>query len=200
MQEQWRPVTDAEGRKGMFTASASDASRVVIRLESGECVTMPRSSVVQASDSSFRVTSPFAALVDVVPGAELVIPVHAEELVVSKRGVAREQVRLTTRVEQRDEPIDVTLMNEELSVERVKIDKVVETASGPRQEGDSWILPVYEEVLVVEKRLMLREEVHVRRARREVRESQQVTLRREEVEVTRTKLGDPIASEEPAGT
>jgi stress response protein YsnF len=54
-----------------------------------------------------------------------------------------------------------------------------------RQEGDTTIYPVMEEVVVVEKRLRLVEEVRVtqRRATRHVRE--QVALRREEIVVER---------------
>ena len=50
-----------------------------------------------------------------------------------------------------------------------------------RQEGETTIYPVVEEVLVVEKRLRLVEEVHVtrRRATRQVRE--EVSLRHEEI-------------------
>jgi len=40
---------------------------------------------------------------------------------------------------------------------------VVETAPEIRTEGDVTIVPVLEEVLVVEKRLVLKEELHIRR-------------------------------------
>jgi stress response protein YsnF len=40
-------------------------------------------------------------------------------------------------------------------------------------------------VLVVEKKLVLREEVHVKRVRKEVHDSREVTLREERVEVAR---------------
>ena len=47
--------------------------------------------------------------------------------------------------------------------------------------------PEIEEVLVVEKRLVLKEEVRVTRKRRQVRNPQRVTLRREEVVVERSR-------------
>jgi stress response protein YsnF len=55
----------------------------------------------------------------------------------------------------------------------------------PRQEGDTWILPVLEEILVVEKRLMLREEVRVTPTRRDVHNPQKHLVRREHIEVER---------------
>lgn len=47
------------------------------------------------------------------------------------------------------------------------------------------IVPVLEEVIVTEMRLMLREELHVRKRQIETRKPQHVTLRREEVTVER---------------
>jgi stress response protein YsnF len=48
---------------------------------------------------------------------------------------------------------------------------------------------VIEEVLVVEKRLMLKEELHVRRVREETRDRQEIPLRREHVDVERFESG-----------
>jgi stress response protein YsnF len=47
-----------------------------------------------------------------------------------------------------------------------------------------------EEVLVVEKRLMLREEIHIRQQRIETHQPQRVTLRSEEVQVERVPRVD----------
>lgn len=47
-------------------------------------------------------------------------------------------------------------------VQRVPIDKIIDQPVSPRQEGDTMIFPVVEEVLVVQKKLVLKEEIHVR--------------------------------------
>jgi len=47
------------------------------------------------------------------------------------------------------------------------------------------IVPLLEEVLVVEKRLMLREEVRISKRRNETHRPQTVTLRKEDVNVER---------------
>jgi stress response protein YsnF len=47
-----------------------------------------------------------------------------------------------------------------------------------------------EEVLVVEKRLMLREEIHIRKQRIEMHQPQRITLRSEEVQVERAPHAD----------
>jgi len=125
---------------------------------------------------------------------EIVVPVVREELEVSKRVVPREHVRLTKTVDQREQIVDVPLFDEQIEVQRIPMERVVASPSAPRQEGDTWIYPVYEEVLTVEKRLVLREEVHVKRTRRAVHKPQSVTLRREEVEVIRTDPKDTTAA------
>lgn len=62
---------------------------------------------------------------------------------------------------------------------------VVSEAAPVRYEGDTMIIPLYEEVLVVSKQLVLVEEVRIRTQRSERHEPQPVTLRREEVSVER---------------
>jgi stress response protein YsnF len=57
-----------------------------------------------------------------------------------------------------------------------------------RQEGDVTIIPVVEEILVVERRLVLKEEVHIRRIKTTERHQEQIKLRRQEATVSRTPL------------
>jgi len=59
-----------------------------------------------------------------------------------------------------------------------------------RTEGDTTIYPVLEEVMVVEKRLMLREEIHVTKRHEEFRDPQHLTLRKEELDVDAREPGD----------
>jgi stress response protein YsnF len=47
------------------------------------------------------------------------------------------------------------------------------------------IIPITEEVLVVERRLMLKEELHVRRKRTRISQPQRVTVREEQAEIER---------------
>jgi stress response protein YsnF len=59
-----------------------------------------------------------------------------------------------------------------------------------RTEGDTTILSLVEEVLVVEKRWMLREEIHIRTQRIETHQPQRITLRSEDVQVERVPHAD----------
>jgi uncharacterized protein (TIGR02271 family) len=116
---------------------------------------------------------------------EKVVPVVEETAVVYKERVVTDRVRLHKQVHEEQEVLDIPVQTESLEVERVPVGRWIEAPVGIRQEGDTTIYPVVEEVLVVEKRLRLVEEVRVtqRRATRHVRE--QVALRREEILVER---------------
>jgi stress response protein YsnF len=59
-----------------------------------------------------------------------------------------------------------------------------------REEGEVTIIPIVEEVLVIEKRLILKEEVHIRRVRVPDVHREVVTLRTQDVVVERTKPGE----------
>ena len=110
----------------------------------------------------------------------LVIPLVAETLVVGKETVVTGGARVSTHVTERVETVDMPLRREDVQVERVPINRQVFETPQPRQEGDRWVIPILEEVLVVEKRLFLKEEVRIRRTVTEVHTPQAVTLRTEE--------------------
>lgn len=65
------------------------------------------------------------------------------------------------------------------------VNKVIAAADIPgiRYEGETMIVPILEEVLFIEKRTILKEELRVSSVRREVRAPQRVVLRAEGVSV-----------------
>src|SRR3954471_862055 len=116
---------------------------------------------------------------------EKVVPVVEETAVVYKERVVTDRVRLHKHVHEEQEGLDISAQTESLEGARVPVGRWIDAPAAIRQEGDTTIYPVVEEVVVVEKRLRLVEEVRVtqRRATRHVRE--QVALRREEIIVER---------------
>ena len=117
---------------------------------------------------------------EIALGEELVIPIVSETLGVQKRVITTGGARVIKTVTQHEETIDETLLREEVSVERVPINQVIEEPRGTRQEGDTLIIPLMEEVLFVEKRLMLKEELRITRTQTQTHQPQQVALRTEE--------------------
>jgi uncharacterized protein (TIGR02271 family) len=113
-----------------------------------------------------------------------------ETLSVDKRAVLTGRVRIRTETEQVEEIAKVALKSEVVEVTRVAIDRVVERPPPIRTEGDVTIIPVLEEVAFVEKRLVLKEELHVRRKASTDEVEVPVTLRRQHAIVEHETL-DP---------
>jgi uncharacterized protein (TIGR02271 family) len=114
-----------------------------------------------------------------------VIPLVEERLDVWRRRVETGRVRITKVVHEREEIVNVPRVREEVTVERVTLNCRVDAPVSVRQEGDTLIIPLLEEVVVVEKRLIVKEELRITTRRIEEQGSQQVTLRREEAVVER---------------
>ena len=73
-------------------------------------------------------------------------------------------------------------------IERVPVKRVVEGPIPVRYEGDTMIISLLEEVLVVETRLLLKEEVHITTRRTERHAPERVTRRHEDVTVERVDV------------
>lgn len=119
------------------------------------------------------------------PDEAFVPPVLEETLCVDVHKV-EERVSVHTKVHERAELVELLLRTDSLDIERVKLDQVVQTAPVVREEGDLLIVPVLEEILVVEKRLILCEEIRIGRSRTMQPHHEIVRLRREEVIVERS--------------
>ena len=115
----------------------------------------------------------------------VIVPLAAETLTVDTEEQITGGVRFSKTIVERDETVDPALMRQDVEVVRVPIGQFVETAPAPRQEGDTYIVPVVEEVLVVVKRLRVVEEIHLTRRQSEYHAPQTVTLRSEEAHIER---------------
>ena len=126
---------------------------------------------------------------------EVLIALAEERLAVGKRVVETGKVRITKTVTEREETADIPLISDRVEVERVTLNRVLDAAPEVRREGDTLIVPILEEVLVVEKRLMLREELHIRMTREEIHQPQQVILRREDAKIERFATNQPVTAD-----
>ena len=117
---------------------------------------------------------------------DISIPVVREALAVGKRVVdSGKGIRVAKTVSQREHVVDEPLASDEVVLERVSVERVVDAQSipGVRYEGDTMIVPILEEVLFVEKRMVLKEELRITATRREIRKPQRVVLRSEQMSV-----------------
>ncbi len=130
---------------------------------------------------------------DVPPGEGMVIPVIREEARVTRREVEQGGVRVHKRVDEREEVVEQPTYREQVTVERVTLGQPIEQEIGSRQEGDTLIIPVLEEMLVVEKRLVLKEEIRITKRRIEETEQARIVLREEHVDIEELGGADPVA-------
>lgn len=124
---------------------------------------------------------------------EIRIPVVQEELTIEKNVVDTGRVVVRTQVSEQLQQLDVALSREEVIVERVAVNRPVDHPVKARQEGDVFIVPVHEEVLVVTRQLVLKDELHIRKLTHETHDNREVTLRQQDVSVERHAAPIPNA-------
>jgi uncharacterized protein (TIGR02271 family) len=100
-----------------------------------------------------------------------------------KKETGRVRVQIVTDTEAAIASLE--LQSERLEIERVTVGRPVSSIPDILDDGDTLIVPVVEEMLVVEKRLILKEELHIRRVRSIESVNHSVTLRRQRAEVDR---------------
>jgi uncharacterized protein (TIGR02271 family) len=113
----------------------------------------------------------------------LTVPLHEEVLEPQVRPVETGRVRIHKRVETRPVELTVEAARDEVTIERVPVDRPVDAMPEPRQEGDTLVIPVVEEVVVTETRLVVREEVRITRRRVTDQIPIQTTVRREVLDI-----------------
>jgi uncharacterized protein (TIGR02271 family) len=117
------------------------------------------------------------------------IPLAEERVAIGKREVESGRVRVRIGVESREELVPAELARDAVAIRRVARNQPLTQVPAVRVEGATTIIPVIEEQLVVEKRLVLVEEIHiVRRSETQV-EQVPVTLRSERAEIEREEAG-----------
>ena len=121
--------------------------------------------------------------------APLTLALQEERLTVSKR-VRRTRVRATRSNHEKHVAVDEELTAARVVIKRVPIGREVDAVPPIRVEDGITIVPVVEEELVVTRRLILKEEVHLERVQTTERHVETVTLRFQEVTVTRTEVAD----------
>jgi uncharacterized protein (TIGR02271 family) len=205
-------VTGERGLRGtVFTTSRflDESEFKLMRLDDGREFMIPSDALASMPDGSYRLQLPVSEL-DRYSAIETrrsntensekrkpdsgagrpesqVLPAMEERLEVGKMPVETGRVLIHKHVTSAESTVDEPLVRDNYDVQHVPVNRIIDNPPEIRHEGDTTIIPVLEEVLVVEKRLILREELHIVRRREEHRDPQKVTLRKENVEVQRVK-------------
>jgi uncharacterized protein (TIGR02271 family) len=194
-------LVTAAGR-GQFRAEP-EAQAVLVTLAGGRQFHAPVAALTEQPDGEYFLNMTLseiqARLHDQAPrsamastGEELVVPVVAEELVVDRRAVETGRVRVTKTVHEQSEEVETLLERDEVEMERIPVNEFVDATVPIEYEGDRVIIPIYEEVAVVEKRLLLKEKLVLTRRQVQERQVQPVTRRMEEAVVERLPGADAV--------
>lgn len=120
-----------------------------------------------------------------MPGAEEKIPVIEESVQIQRR--QRETGTVRVRILPREEHVSLNeaVIHDEVEVTRVPVERWVDAPERERCEDGKIIVPVHRELLVVERRLQVFEEIHITPRRRQERTREDVVLRSEEAVIER---------------
>ncbi|HEV2079919.1 MAG TPA: DUF2382 domain-containing protein [Allosphingosinicella sp.] len=128
---------------------------------------------------------------------EEVLPLVEENLAIHRRTVETGIVRVRTVLQEHEEVAKADIFRHQVSVEHVPINREIDHIPTPWEDGDVLVVPVVEEVLVVEKRLILREELRITRKREVDHVEQPVSLRSMQALVERHEVsGDKSGKKE----
>lgn len=115
------------------------------------------------------------------------IPVVEEQVDIGTRRRQTGTVRVDKTVRTTDIPIAADLATETVDIRRVPMDRIVDGPVPDRHDGDTLIVSVLAEVLVVEKRLKVVEEIHLTRHRTATKLRDTVPVTADEVQITRSE-------------
>lgn len=203
-------VLDINGREGSVDAQVMTNQNTVQNVDpvpvhfDDNMLFVDRTLLEQQDDGSYKLTVSADELISATndriqveevntlrPGTRTsseAIPVIEEQAIFSTRAYEASRVRLVKRVDEIDETVDVPTREGVVDVERIKRGDWIDEMPSVRREDDKLIVPVVEEVVVVQKRLRLREEVHVTMRTETTTQRETVRLRKERVEVERIDL------------
>ena len=128
----------------------------------------------------------------------MVLPVLQEQAIIGRDVIETGRIRISKTVQEHEQEVNVLLQHEEVQIEHVPVNQFVADDAplpGSRQEGDVLIVPILREVVVT--RVLVVEELHISKRVAEEPHTSTVTLRQEQIQVTRAQLAadaqDPAA-------
>ena len=113
------------------------------------------------------------------------IPLVQERVTLDKRVVETGRVRIRSVVDEKLFRVAEDLERDDVSIERIAVNREVTEPPRTREEDGVLIVPILEEVVVIQKRLFLKEELRITRNRKRQRVEEAVRLESMHAEVER---------------
>jgi len=206
-------VATPDAHLGRVERIRSDAIDILLE-STGRQVTVPRDRVLQVwPDGSVQLAATRAEIEEFAAGrgsttrTELdtvdTVQLQEEQLVARKRLEETGRVRIRKDVEEVPRRLEVDAYYEDVQIDHVPVGRIVTEQESPREEDGTYIVPIYEEQLVVVKRLLLKEEIHIRRQGATERRLFEDTVRRERLVIEDPgdtgRVREHYATERPEG-
>lgn len=204
------PVTDDSGRTGTLSAVDGEES-LHIAWDDGETETVPRQSCT-IHGGKIRVHDASTGAMAAHSGTDVVVetrdsfsvPIIAEEIRAETVWRDAGSVWFHVRTEEIPRSLSQLASHEELVIEEVPIGLPLAPGDTPepRQEGETLIIPIVEEIPVVTMQRVVAKEVRVTKRTVQAEQAIQVTERRQRVEVDPGTLAGRVntAGSAPAST
>jgi len=154
------PVYDETGHIGCLLSPArflDSRSEKTIRLDNGQEITVPSAALKVQPDGSFRLLSEANTR-------------RSETTTPAPAAISPE----SPEVLEPDELRNAGFFQDEYDIEHVPVGRILDAPVTQRQEGETLVLPVVEEVLVYRRKLYLREEIRITRRKKPVDEVRRI--------------------------
>lgn len=116
-----------------------------------------------------------------------IIPLAEEQAEVTTTRVVDRRIRIHRSTTTAEKLLETELWHEEVEIKHIAKNETLEEGYFPqvRQEGDVLIVPVIEEQVEIIRRHILKEEVHIHKLKKNEQFEQKVTLRSQEIEISK---------------
>lgn len=162
-----------------------------VRLSNGGELMIPFEVLHHDDRGGYRLSGRWRDFTQRSTSGTTTIPVIQERATVSVRPAPERKTRIRRRIVSQPQVVETPIWQERVEIQRVPIGQIVERAPAARQDGDVLIVPVVEEITVVEKRLRVREELRIRVVREQRIHRETVQVRRHEIEIESAEQAPP---------
>jgi stress response protein YsnF len=114
---------------------------------------------------------------------------------VAKQKIVTGHVQISRCTREQEHVVDELLATEEVEIEIRPVGVLLDQHPQIREEGDVLVVPIVAEELVITRRLVLKEELRIRRVRGQRRYQQGVTVRCQEAVFKRFPAEEPVNKE-----
>ncbi len=197
---QYLSAVDKDGVRGFFLATELDQPQVTLLLDKDRRITVPRDLLVARSNGAFYLLQSVSEVERRQQNGtwlgedEAVVPITT--VAAGRERIETGNVRINKVVREEEQIVEASLLKDVVDIRRVPIDRVIDEPVSTRYEGETLVIPVVEEVLIVEKRYLLKEEIHVTRRQVKTQTSQTIPVHHEAVIVKHDDPNDPQTAEE----